>query len=268
MHTKLPLGSQTFRHKWRTLFTLLFLVIVLVSKVETLNGKLFFHLWLRFEMEVLSYSIFGEMFAIGFQNWFDHEWIELEYICWSRPRFVFVISAWTKVCKNCSFVFFFNDMMSFWKLVWGAFWSVLQMCHTFWPWEFLISIDELFRCNITSPRLLVRIWACFFCKWWWNDSLFTYENNLFCFQIFFNVNCLLMVYYVYHCSCFLKVVIEVKNCSCSLVGILVTNLCLWPAEGGKHLNFWRCIQNLRLVLKGSDINEGRCKHFSFCWLFC
>ena len=114
----------------------------------------------------------------------------------------------------------------------------------------------------------MRIWACFFCKWWWNDSLFFYENYLFCFQIFFNVNCLLMVCYVYHCSCFLKVVIEVKNCSCSLVGILVKNLCLWPAECGKHLNFWRCIQNLRLVLRGSDTNEGRCKHFCFCWLFC
>ena len=113
----------------------------------------------------------------------------------------------------------------------------------------------------------MRLWACFICKWWWNDSLFTTENHLSCFEIFFKVHCLLMVCYVYHCSCFLKVVIEVKNCSCSLVGILVTTLCLWLAEAGRHLNFWRCIQNLHLVLRRSDINEGRCIQLTFCSLF-
>ena len=113
----------------------------------------------------------------------------------------------------------------------------------------------------------MRLWAFFICKWWWNDSLFTTENHLSCFEIFFNVNCLLMVYSVYHFSCFLKVVIGVKYCSCSLVAKLVTDLCLWLAEAGRRMNFWRCIQNLHLVLRRSDINEGRCIQLTFCSLF-
>ena len=85
MLTNLAPGSQTFRYKWRALYALLFLFIVLVSIVASLKAKLFFHLWVRFEVEVLSYSIFTEKFAIGFQNWLDHEWIELECFCCSSP---------------------------------------------------------------------------------------------------------------------------------------------------------------------------------------
>ena len=99
MHTKLAPGSQTFRHKWRPLYTLLFLFIVSVSTIASLNGNLLFHPWVRFEVEVLSYCIFTGKFEVGFQNWFDHEWIQLEFSCWNRHRFVVVISVWTEVCK-------------------------------------------------------------------------------------------------------------------------------------------------------------------------
>ena len=68
MHTKLASGSQRFRHKGRPLYALLFLFILLVSTIASLNGKLFFQLWVRFEVEVLSYCIFTEKFAIGIQN--------------------------------------------------------------------------------------------------------------------------------------------------------------------------------------------------------
>ena len=115
MHTNLAPGSQTlFRHKWRTLCTLLFLFIVLVSIVASLNAKTLFHPWVRFEIEVLSYCIFTEKFAIGFQNWFGHESIELESSCCSRPRLDVIISVSTKIYMNSSFVFLFDDMTPFW----------------------------------------------------------------------------------------------------------------------------------------------------------
>ena len=95
-----------------------------------------------------------------------------------------------------------------------------------------------------------------------------FKNNFFCFQICFNVNCLFMLYSVYHCSWFLKVVFGIKYCSGSLIAILVQDMSFWPAEAGRHLNFWRCIQVLHLVLKRcSDISEGLCIRFSYVHCF-
>ena len=127
-------------------------------------------------------------------------------------------------------------------------------------WEFLMQNNfNSFAC--TSLRLL-------FLQVVMKRLFFHFWKPFVLFSFFFNVNCLLMVYSVYHCCCFLKVIVGVKYWSCSLVAILVTDLCLWLVESGKHLSFWRCVQILHLVLKRcSDISERRCKHFSFCSLF-
>ena len=42
-----------------------------------------------------------------------------------------------------------------------------------------------------------------------------------------------------------------------MVALPEKEMCLWPAETRKSLNFLRCIHVIDLVLKhGSDINEG------------
>ena len=37
----------------------------------------------------------------------------LDCICWNMPRFVVALSAWTKICKICSFVFLFSRLEVF-----------------------------------------------------------------------------------------------------------------------------------------------------------
>ena len=46
------------------------------------------------------------------------------FFCWYMPRFVDFMSAWTKICKNCSNVFLFWRHQIF-SVVWGVFLSFL-----------------------------------------------------------------------------------------------------------------------------------------------
>ena len=63
---------------------------------------LFFHLCIKFWFELFWYCSVTETFAVRFHNWFDHEWVDFGVFCKNMPRFVDLISAWTKICKNCS----------------------------------------------------------------------------------------------------------------------------------------------------------------------
>ena len=72
----------------------------------------------------------------------------------------------------------------------------------------------------------------------------------------FCVNCLLIFYFVYCKSCAVKDVNGACYCTCSLVALRVPEMCFWPANTRKSLNFLRCVYVIDLVLKyGSDINE-------------
>ena len=61
---------------------LLFYVIVLFGVVDSVSGMSFFQLCFRFSIEVFSYCTLTETFALGFQKWFDHEWIDFAVFCW------------------------------------------------------------------------------------------------------------------------------------------------------------------------------------------
>ena len=107
MHTCHWPGAQIwFRHKWRRLVTA-FLLLHCINGYSCLHylNEFFFQLCFRFKIEVFSYSSFTETFAIGFQKWFDHKWIDFGVFCWKMASFVDFISVWTEICEKCSIVF-------------------------------------------------------------------------------------------------------------------------------------------------------------------
>ena len=103
------LGHSTqmlLKHNWRKLENLRFLngfaeYSCLVKWIE------FFHMWVKYQTENFSYCIFTETFAIGFQNWFDHEWIDFGVFFTQRASSCCLICMYN-VCKKCSFVFLFR----------------------------------------------------------------------------------------------------------------------------------------------------------------
>ena len=72
----LKYGSDINEGNW---LQLLFYFIVLMSIVAVDIGMIFFHLYFRFWIEDFSYCTLTETCAIGFQKWFDHEWIEFGF---------------------------------------------------------------------------------------------------------------------------------------------------------------------------------------------
>ena len=106
----LKYGSDIKEGSW---LQLLFYFFVLMGIVASVIGMSFFQLCFRFQIEVFSYSTYTEMFAIGFQKWFDHGWIDFGFFCRKMVSFVDFISVWTEICKNCSIVSFLTTSIFF-----------------------------------------------------------------------------------------------------------------------------------------------------------
>ena len=105
---------------------LLFHFFVLMGIFALVIGLSVFNCVLGFRLKI-SYCSVREMFAVGIQNCFDHDWVIFEVFCWNMPRFVDLISALTKICKNWSIVILFWRHQ-FFSLVWGVCRSVLWKC--------------------------------------------------------------------------------------------------------------------------------------------
>ena len=93
-------------NEWNWLQVLLYF-FVLTGVVASVIGMSFFQLCFRFWIEVFSYCTLTETFAIGFQKWFDHEWIDFGVFCWKMASFVDFISVWTEICRNYSIFILF-----------------------------------------------------------------------------------------------------------------------------------------------------------------
>ena len=104
---------------------LLFYFIVLMGTVASVIGMSFFQLCFRFWIEVFSYCTFTETFAIGFQKWFDHEWIDFGVLVGKWLLSLASYLCGVKSARNAQLLFFFDDIKFFRCLVWGVFWSVL-----------------------------------------------------------------------------------------------------------------------------------------------
>ena len=111
--------------------TLLFVLNVLVKIVAFWIRMSFFPLLVMFCVEVFSYCTFTETFSIGLQTCFDHDWVVSRVFWWNNPRFVVVVSLWTKFSNTCSLMF----------LLWKH--EVLLM----------ISLRAIFVCSLKVPQL-------------------------------------------------------------------------------------------------------------------
>ena len=155
------LGHSTqmlLKHNWRKMEKLFFLYgfceySCLVKCIE------FFRMWVRYQTEILSYCIFTEMFAIGFQNWFDHKWIDFGVFFTERASFCCLICMY-KVCKKCSCVFIFRRH---WVFLINSL-SVFLLCSLNLPIIFkhnlfLILIDERYQSNFIYSSMSLRLLA-------------------------------------------------------------------------------------------------------------
>ena len=108
MHTYLWPGAQIwFRHKRKKLIAA-FLLLHFIGGHSCLRyWNEFFQLCFMFSIEVFSYCALTETYAIGFQKWFDHEWIDFGVFCWKLASFVDLICVWTGICKKSSIVILF-----------------------------------------------------------------------------------------------------------------------------------------------------------------
>ena len=126
MHTYLWPGAQIwFRHKRKKLIAA-FLLLHFIGGYGCLRyWNEFFQLCFMFSIEVFSYCALTETYAIGFQKWFDQQWIDFGVFCWKMAAVVDLTSELTETCLNCSIVIIFDDITFFQFLVWGVLWSVL-----------------------------------------------------------------------------------------------------------------------------------------------
>ena len=197
-----------------------------------------------------------ETFAIGFQKWFDHEWINFGVFCSEMAPFIDFISVRTEICKKCSIVNRFWWHQIFGCLVWRVFWSVLHKRFYFFAVGFC-NIDWLvlaLQCNLTfylfvsSSLLYLEVVVNVFDYFWKPNMLFS-SFVLTAFWCTTPCTVLIVLW---------KMFVEPVNahalrwaCACPEC---VSGL--WILE--KTLNFPRCIHIIDLVLKyGSDINEGK-----------
>ena len=116
-------------HKWRKLNTASFLshcIDGLMGIVTADIGMSFFSYVSGFRLKFFSYCTLTERFAIGFQKWFDHEWIDFGFFFvgkWLLSSTSYLYGL--KSARIAQFLLFFDDNKFFRCLVWGVFWSVL-----------------------------------------------------------------------------------------------------------------------------------------------
>ena len=108
IHTSLGPGAQKLlKYKWIKLNTASFHFPCVGEKSWIVCSNEFFSYLFQVLCWSFSYCTFTGTFAIGFQKWFYHEWIDFGLIRWEMAFLVDFISAWTEICMNCSSVFFF-----------------------------------------------------------------------------------------------------------------------------------------------------------------
>ena len=88
----LKYGSDINEGNW---LQLLFYFIVLVGIVVSVFGMSFFSCVSGFRLKFFSFCTLTETFAIGFQKWFDHEWIDFGFFLLENGFF-----CWLYICMD------------------------------------------------------------------------------------------------------------------------------------------------------------------------
>ena len=93
----------------------LFYVIVLIGAVDSVIGMSLFQLCFRFSIEVFSYCTLTGTFALGFQKFFDHEWIDFVFLLengfFSLTYYLYGLKGLKSA--RISQLFFFDDIIFF-----------------------------------------------------------------------------------------------------------------------------------------------------------
>ena len=92
---------------WLQLF---FHVIVLMGIVASVMGMSFIRLCFIIYIEVFSYCTLTETFAIGFQKWFDHEWIDFGVFCWKMAFSLTSYPYGLNSARVAQLLLFFDDI--------------------------------------------------------------------------------------------------------------------------------------------------------------
>ena len=86
---------------------------MLVNIVASRIGMSFFHLLVRFSNEVFSYCTLTEAFTIGFQNSFEHDWIDFGFFAGVSLISLLSCLYGLKSAIIAHLHFSFDDMKSF-----------------------------------------------------------------------------------------------------------------------------------------------------------
>ena len=125
-----PGAEKLLGHIWRKMYTLLFWFNVLVGIVSWVSGLSFFIRGPGFGLKIPRH-FFTETFAIRFQNWFDHKWIQIGVFVWLCPVSPLSYLLILKFARNAPLLFLFCSHEVFPVFNLGFFWSVLWRCFTF-----------------------------------------------------------------------------------------------------------------------------------------
>ena len=117
-------AQKLFRHKWRKLAAAFFFFIVLMDIADSNILKSFFHLYFRFWMKFFRIAVSRKRLQLESKLNLTATGIFFIVFWWIMTGLVDLISAWTKVCLNCSMLILFWRNWFVW-IVWGVFWSFL-----------------------------------------------------------------------------------------------------------------------------------------------
>ena len=192
----------------------------------------------------------------------------LEFLVGILLFFVDFISTRTEICVIAQVCFSFDEIKSFWRLVWGVFLSVLRVCPFFSAIDFSNVAWDLSMQSIFTSYNRVSSSVSFVAS---IDkiTISSSENHKDRFPRFSYVNCLLIFYSVYCNNCSFKNNNRAFYCNCSSVAPLMPEFFLWLTETRKNLNIVSCINISDVVLKYClDNKEGNWLHYSLtslCW---
>ena len=163
----------------------------------------------RFRLKFSRIALLRKQLKMDFKSDLTTNGLISEFLVGILLFFVDVISSRTKNCMIAQVCFIFNEIKSFWWLVWGAFWSVLKMCPFFSPIDFsnvdwwALSMQSNFASYVRVSSSVSSVASVD------EITIVSSENYKDCFPSVFCVNCQLMFYAVYFNSCFFsKILME------------------------------------------------------------
>ena len=118
----LKYGSDINDENWLQLLPWFIVLIGINASVLRMS---FFSCVSGFRLKFSGIALWRKRLQLDSKNDLTTKGLILGFFVWEMASFVDFKSVWSKICKNCSILFLFDDIKSFRYLVWGVFWSDL-----------------------------------------------------------------------------------------------------------------------------------------------